>query len=545
MKTLITQRNKLEISNNPKFFVKGLTSIITIGLVLVGIMNCNQPNSPDKNKIILGLLAIAHAIQGSGNATSSSNPTETPMPISASIPVNAAQTVSFTDQNIDAGLIQGLIQITKALSEADITHYVFYFGSSANIKLGTAISILPKTGANLTYPLPVTSIPIGATHILVRTKNTIGEMGAGVSIAITDNIFRVWTQQTTGLGTKFGRAVAIDSIGNIYTCGDTSVSLNNETYSGRGDLFVAKYSPTGQQKFLKLFGSSGIEICSSIALASDGLSVYISGLTSGNLNGEIRAGGNVMFVSKISSVGDHIWTRLAGTAIESYAHAIAVDSAGNIVIAGYTGWHLGDQIITGSLDAAIQKYDSAGTLLWTRLLGTTGDDRAGSITIDAQDNIYVTGYTDGNLDGNTNSVRRDAFVTKFTSSGVKSYTKLLGITLNTNNFSIANSGGKLYLAIPTKDFIRLDATTGAIEKSLRFTIETLKSLAFLNDAIYVSSYSGGNPILTKFDLEGNIIKTEIIPTTLTSIAWRNGILVGTGYIFSGADANYTLDVFNP
>jgi hypothetical protein len=422
---------------------------------------------------------------------------------------------------------------------------VLFFGQDASTKLGAAIATLPKTGSNLAYTLPVTAIPSGATHFLVRTKNAIGEMATGVNTLIVDNSFRVWTQQTTGAGLKYGRATAIDSAGNIYACGDTSVSLNNETFAGERDIFVAKYSPTGQQIFLKLFGSSGNEICSSIALAPDGLSVYISGLTAGNLNGQIKVGGSVMFVSKISNDGNHIWTRLAGTAIESHSLGVAVDSVGNVAIAGYTGWHLGDQTITGALDAAVQKYDSAGNLLWTRLLGTSGDDRAGTITIDAQDNIYIAGYTDGNLDGNTNTAGRDAFVTKFNSAGTKQFTKLLGITSNYLGFSIANAGGKLYLATPTAAFLRIDSLTGVIEKSLS-SIASGKSLGFFNNIVYVSClYGGGITQLMKFDIDGNLIKVETLSGNIPGIALRNGILVGTGYVFSGADANYTLDLFNP
>ena len=49
----------------------------------------------------------------------------------------------------------------------------------------------------------------------------------------------------------------------------------------------------------------------------------------------------------------------------------------------------------------------------------------------------------------------------------------------------------------------------------------------------------------KFDIDGNLIKVETLSGNIPGIALRNGILVGTGYVFSGADANYTLDLFNP
>jgi len=52
---------------------------------------------------------------------------------------------------------------------------------------GTPIVTLAKTGANLTHSLGAdTSLPGGATHLLVFTKNADGEMATGISAAIDD-----------------------------------------------------------------------------------------------------------------------------------------------------------------------------------------------------------------------------------------------------------------------------------------------------------------------------------------------------------------------
>ena len=41
------------------------------------------------------------------------------------------------------------------------------------------------------------------------------------------------------------------------------------------------------------------------------------------------------------------------------------------------------------------------------------------VTTDSSGNIYVTGETRGNLDGNTNSGGKDIFLVKYNSDGVK------------------------------------------------------------------------------------------------------------------------------
>ena len=56
---------------------------------------------------------------------------------------------------------------------------------------------------------------------------------------------------------------------------------------------------------------------------------------------------------------------------------------------------------------------------WTKLLGTSSDDYGFGVTVDSSDNIYVTGYTAGGLDNNSNSGSLDIFLVKFNSDGVK------------------------------------------------------------------------------------------------------------------------------
>jgi hypothetical protein len=55
----------------------------------------------------------------------------------------------------------------------------------------------------------------------------------------------------------------------------------------------------------------------------------------------------------------------------------------------------------------------------TQQLGTTGNDVGRGIALDSSTNIYITGSTAGNLDGNTSSGLLDIFLTKYDPSGVK------------------------------------------------------------------------------------------------------------------------------
>ena len=56
---------------------------------------------------------------------------------------------------------------------------------------------------------------------------------------------------------------------------------------------------------------------------------------------------------------------------------------------------------------------------WTKQLGTSSYDEGYGVTTDSSGNIYVTGSTDGGLDGNTNSGSYDIFLVKYNSSGIR------------------------------------------------------------------------------------------------------------------------------
>ena len=64
-------------------------------------------------------------------------------------------------------------------------------------------------------------------------------------------------------------------------------------------------------------------------------------------------------------------------------------------------------------------FGQSNTKQWTKQLGTSSFDRGNGVTTDSSGNIYVTGVTEGDLDGNTNSGSIDIFLVKYNSSGIK------------------------------------------------------------------------------------------------------------------------------
>ena len=107
--------------------------------------------------------------------------------------------------------------------------------------------------------------------------------------------------------------------------------------------------------------------------------------------------------------------------VKDEGSGVTTDSSGNIYVTGYTNGDLDGKINTNfeNGDIILVKYDSSGIKKWTKLLGTSEFELGEGVTTDSSDNIYVTGTTYGDLDGNTSSGVSDIFLVKYNSSGTQ------------------------------------------------------------------------------------------------------------------------------
>ena len=112
-------------------------------------------------------------------------------------------------------------------------------------------------------------------------------------------------------------------------------------------------------------------------------------------------------------------TKQLGTSSLDYGNGITSDSSGNIFVTGQTWGGLDGNTNSGGTDIFLVKYNSTGTKQWTKQLGTSISEWGQDVTSDSSGNIYVTGSTEGGLDGNINSGSYDIFLVKYNSSGTK------------------------------------------------------------------------------------------------------------------------------
>ncbi len=248
----------------------------------------------------------------------------------------------------------------------------------------------------------------------------------------------VWSTYLGGDDYDLGYGIAVDAGGNAFVTGWTESSGwtsggFDTSYNGERDAFVAKLSASGDHVWSTYLGGSGRDGAYGNGIAVDaGGNVLVtghtesSGWTSDGFD-VIHGGGKDAFVAKLSSSGDHVWSTYLGGTYDDWGFGIAVDAAGNALVAGGTsssGWTSGgfDTTHNGGKDAFVAKLSSGGGHVWSTYLGGGSDERGEAIAVDADGNALVAGYTDsagwasGGFDTSFNGGAADAFVAKISYS---------------------------------------------------------------------------------------------------------------------------------
>ncbi|MGK7921907.1 MAG: SBBP repeat-containing protein, partial [Trichodesmium sp.] len=263
-----------------------------------------------------------------------------------------------------------------------------------------------------------------------------------------------------------GTGITIDNLGNTYITGSTNsidfpISANAVQNSfaggnefGRGDAFVAKYSPDGTLIYATYIGGSGEDFGTDIAVDITG-DIYVTGNTNSVDFPTVNAGQNTYgggefsgdaFVVKLSNDGSNIlYSTYLGGQDNDFSSAIAVDNNGDVYITGDTGAVLRFPIqpIPGvgnfpttenalqntlisefNRDAFVSKISTDGSqLIYSTLLGGNDTEISQDITVDNNGNAYITGETRSldfptiNAVQNTIGGDADVFISQLNSNG--------------------------------------------------------------------------------------------------------------------------------
>ncbi|MDG6223949.1 MAG: PKD domain-containing protein [Candidatus Thermoplasmatota archaeon] len=281
-----------------------------------------------------------------------------------------------------------------------------------------------------------------------------------------------------GYGTDYGYSVDVDSKGYAYVAGYTSYSSSGEFPTTTGayqssrastssDAYVTKFNYAGSELIYSTFiGGYGTDYAYGIDVDSSG-NAYITGYTYYSSSGIYPTTSGAyqtsftytsypeIFVTKLNSAGSSLsYSTLIGGAYYDYAYDIAVDSSGNAIITGRTGYSstytpsYGEYPTTSgayqtsragtNYEAFVTKFNSGGSsLLYSTFLGGWGSDYGYGVAVNSSGEFAVAGYTSysssgefpttsGAYQASRAGTSMDAFVTAFSSSGSVIYSTFLG-----------------------------------------------------------------------------------------------------------------------
>ncbi len=218
-----------------------------------------------------------------------------------------------------------------------------------------------------------------------------------------------------------GNAIAVDATG-VYVGGTTEGSFAGYQRAGESDIFLRKYTADGALVWTRQAGTSASDSVADIALDSAG--VFIAGETNGAWLGQASKGSIDAFVRKYSRSGSAYWTRQFGSVGPDSARSIAAEGS-IFYVGGDTSGTFPRQTSKGEYDAWVRKYVRDGTLVWTRQFGTSESDFVSGLDADAS-GVFLTGETSGTFPGQTRRGNADAFVTSFSSTGSRNWTRQFG-----------------------------------------------------------------------------------------------------------------------
>ncbi len=196
-----------------------------------------------------------------------------------------------------------------------------------------------------------------------------------------------------------GQDVAIDSHDNIISVGSTYWNFERDSNNEEKlDAFIIKFDSNGNKLWSRQFGApdspARVSRDSAKAVAVDAQNnLYVTGYTDGTFVGSSSFGGTDIFVTKLDSNGNFLWKKQFGSTNSDHVHAIEIDAAGTIYLAGTTYGAFATSSSTGSYgDGFLVKLTNSGDLVWKKQIGTSNQpDDFFAVATDLNGEIYVGG----------------------------------------------------------------------------------------------------------------------------------------------------------
>ena len=349
---------------------------------------------------------------------------------------------------------------------------------------------------------------------------------------------------------ELGRGITVDVTGNVYV----AVTYNNNLNSSARKGSVVKYDSSGNLLYQTTYQPT------SVSTVAYGLSLDI-----GEENTySVGIAGPDFLITKQNSSGVVQWMKTISTPYFSKASASVVDSSGNIFAVGYYG-----DIVSsvGYSYAFITQYDSSGVLQYQKRFTDTvsqRDTKFNSVDLDSSQNIYCCGTATYNTSGSDYIL-----LSKFDTSGTLLWSRgLYNLNINSNPtgycvavddadnmvYIIGSENG--YISSSYSRIIVAKYNTSGVLQWQRFIGVTDQNLSDDENRPSAISVDSGNSfyvtiqsqsyaafsLVLKLPKDGSLTGTYTIPGTLLAyypVVYSSGNYTDTSLSFTVANASGT------
>jgi hypothetical protein len=328
-------------------------------------------------------------------------------------------------------------------------------------------------------------------YVIVGHTKTFGVGDNDVYLIKTNaNGDTLWTRTFGDLGNDQGKSVQQTADGGYIITG-----LSSSFGAGDIDVFIIKADSNGNTVWTKTFGGSLMDFGYCVSELADG-SFVIAGETR-----SFGAGLGDVYLIKLSSAGDSLWTKTYGGPDADWANSIASCMDGGVIMAGTT-----KSFGAGDFDVYLVKTDSSGSLLWSKTYGRTNTDVGVSVSQTADSGFIITGNTRSFGAGGT-----DVYLVKTDSAGDTLWTRAYGGTSFDYGTSVQQTADRGYII-----------------------------------AGYTQSFfaSGSDVYLIKTDSSGAIAWSRTYSGTTTELSYAVQQTADGGYVIAGQTISYGAGLFD-
>ncbi len=266
---------------------------------------------------------------------------------------------------------------------------------------------------------------------------------------------RMWATYLGGSYTDECSDITVSRGGALYLAGGTystnfPVTPNAIQTSNAGDydMFVAQFNSQGIRQWASYIGGWSMDFAAGIAVNEKG-DMFLTGRTestnlpalSKGLQTTYGGGSFDAFVLGIDGRSKKLlWSTYLGGEKEDNAERIAVDSDGNIFVAGHTAskrfpleGNSAQRRLGGLIDGFIASMDQKGVLRWSTYLGGLEVDKITGLSVDVHGNLLLAGFTGSKnfpVAGSTFQSEKgggyDMFLSQFSAAGAYLWGTLYG-----------------------------------------------------------------------------------------------------------------------